>query len=760
MDSTCNKICDMINLEGRLIVVSNRLPITLSKKEDGTWESKMSSGGLVAALSGINISKDQFVWIGWVGCEIPDEEKEPFKKQMWEQHQCIPVFLDDKTADEHYNGFSNGVLWPLCHYMLDSVHHDAKLWNSYLKANKEFADVVIENYRESDIIWVHDYHLMMCPQYIKEKCPSSSIGFFLHIPFPSSEIFKILPVRRELLNSVVHCDLVGFHTWDYSRHFLQSCSYLLPNVETTPTGVYAHSRHTLVGAFPVGIEPEKFEEALKEEKVLKRIKELKKSFEGKKVILGVDRLDYIKGVPHKLRSFELFLSQREEWREKVVLVQIAVPTRTEVPEYQLLKSEAEELVGRINGNFGTISFNPIHYLFKSVDFHELCALYSISDAILITSIRDGMNLVCQEYIMCQQERNGVVILSEFAGAAQSLSSAVRVNPWNSQQVADAIHHSLTLPLEKRKMMQEASYKHIITHTSNSWGKRFIYMLSNQFKKNHELKNISHFDFKNVIEKYKQSHSRLFVLNYDGGLHEYSRENFKTLIRPSKRILETVQHLSEDMKSVVFIYSGRERQLLDEWFGHIPVGLIAEHGYFIRTPDSRSWFQYLPSANLTWQDHVLPILEYYSIRTPGSEIEIKEVHITWHYRRCPPDFGVIQARDLHNTLSSMHDIAVEIIHDTDQKTIEVRPPTSTIPILHKLKIIEPDFILHIGDLQTGERIREIFKGITDDENVFTLTVGRKQTQEQGQFKGYLPRTSSVFDLIDMIVESNKEKAQIS
>lgn len=405
----------------RIIVASNRLPVTATKDtatdgESPRWTFKMSSGGLVAALGGLDRSKHDFIWVGWIGCEIPEAEQEKFAAQLWEEHRCVPVFLDDRLADDHYNGFSNGILWPLFHYISHSSQpFSLALWRSYRVANKKFADVILSVADAQDLVWVHDYHLMMLPRYLRRRIPQASIGFFLHIPFPSSEVFKTLPVREELLLAMLDANLVGFHTYDYARHFMQACAYQIDQIETTPTGIFRHAHYTVVGAYSVGIEPEKFTEQLQRTDVRERIAELKKVFHNKKVILGVDRLDYIKGLPQKLKAMKRLLHQHAEWRDQVVLIQIAVPTRPDVHEYKVLKVEVEEIVGSINGQYGTIESNPIHYLFTSVPMSELCALYTVADLLLVTSIRDGMNLVCQEYIACQQESHGVVVLSEFAG---------------------------------------------------------------------------------------------------------------------------------------------------------------------------------------------------------------------------------------------------------------------------------------------------------------------------------------------------------
>lgn len=298
------------------------------------------------------------------------------------------------------------------------------------------------------------------------------IGFFLHTPFPSSEIYRILPVRREILLGVLQCDLIGFHTYDYARHFLSSCTRIL-GLATMPNGLSFEGRYTHVGTFPIGIEPMQFVDGLEKPAVADRLSQLEKRFEGVKVIIGVDRLDYIKGVPQKLHALETFLHQHPEWIGKVVLVQLAIPSRQDVEEYQNLRSMTEQLVGRINGQFGTVEFMPIHFMHTSVPPDELTAMYALSDACLVTSTRDGMNLVAYEYISSQVKRHGVMILSEFAGAAQSLNGSLIINPWDVQSTADAIYDAVTMDDETRKSNHEKLWKYVSTHTSEKWGTDFV-----------------------------------------------------------------------------------------------------------------------------------------------------------------------------------------------------------------------------------------------------------------------------------------------
>lgn len=465
--------------ENKVLVVSNRLPVTITRKPGGLYDYSMSSGGLVTALQGLKKSTE-FQWLGWPGLEIPQDEQEKVNDDLMTKFNCTAIFLSDTIADLHYNGFSNSILWPLFHYHPGEMNFDETAWAAYIEANKQFASAIASQVNDNDLVWVHDYHLMLLPQMLRELTKNKSnvrIGFFLHTPFPSSEIYRILPVRKEILLGVLSCNLIGFHTYDYARHFLSSVSRIVSDVKTVPNGIEYEGHSISVGAFPIGIDVDKFTEGVKQPNVVSRIEQLKKKFGDTQVIVGVDRLDYIKGVPQKLHAFEVFLTENPEWIGKVVLVQVAVPSRGDVEEYQSLRATVNELVGRINGKFGTVEFVPIHYLHKSVPFEELISLYYISDVCLVSSTRDGMNLVSYEYIACQEENKGSLILSEFAGAAQSLNGAIIVNPWNIDELSESIKESLTLPEEKKAINFEKLFTYISKYTSAFWGENFVKELS-------------------------------------------------------------------------------------------------------------------------------------------------------------------------------------------------------------------------------------------------------------------------------------------
>ncbi len=469
--------------DSRLLLVSNRLPITIKRSNDGNYDFSMSSGGLVTGLSGLS-KTTTFQWYGWPGLEVPKDEVQEVTTKLKDEFNAVPVFMEDDLADRHYNGFSSvssvhcplhdqayqrtdSIMWPLFHYHPGEITFDETAFDAYQEANRLFAQQIAVDVQDGDLIWVHDYHLMLLPQMLREEIGDSKsnvkVGFFLHTPFPSSEIYRILPVRNEILLGVLHCDLIGFHTYDYARHFLSSCSRIL-GLTTTPNGVEFEGRVVTVGAFPIGIDPTKITEGLQKDNVKKRIAFLEEKFKGVKLMVGVDRLDYIKGVPQKLHALEVFLTDHPEWIGKVVLVQVAVPSRQDVEEYQNLRAVVNELVGRINGKFGTVEFMPIHFMHKSVNFDELIALYAVSDVCLVTSTRDGMNLVSFEYIATQEKRHGALVLSEFAGAAQSLNGSITVNPWNTEELAGAISDAVTMSPEHRAVNYAKLNKYVSKYT--------------------------------------------------------------------------------------------------------------------------------------------------------------------------------------------------------------------------------------------------------------------------------------------------------
>ncbi|XP_068636737.1 alpha,alpha-trehalose-phosphate synthase [UDP-forming] 1-like [Aristolochia californica] len=669
----------------RLLVVANRLPVSAVRRGD-SWSLEISAGGLVSALLGVK--EFEAKWIGWAGVNVPDEVGQKALTKALAEKRCIPVFLDEEIVHQYYNGYCNNILWPLFHYLglpqedrLATTRSFQSQFDAYKKANQMFADVVNEHYVDGDVVWCHDYHLMFLPKCLKEYNSGMKVGWFLHTPFPSSEIHRTLPSRSELLRSVLAADLVGFHTYDYARHFVSACTRIL-GLEGTPEGVEDQGKLTRVAAFPIGIDSERFIRALDQPKVQDHIKELKDRFAGRKVMLGVDRLDMIKGIPQKILAFEKFLEENPTWRDKVVLLQIAVPTRTDVPEYQKLTSQVHEIVGRINGRFGTLTAVPIHHLDRSLDFHALCALYAVTDVALVTSLRDGMNLVSYEFVACQESKKGVLILSEFAGAAQSLGAgALLVNPWNITEVANSIEYALKMPADEREKRHMLNFIHVTTHTAQNWAETFVSELNDTVVeaqlRTRQVPPV--LPMEDAVDHYLQSKNRLLILGFNATLTEpvespgrRGGDQIKEMeLKLHPELKEPLEILCNDPKTTIVVLSGSDRSVLDENFGHYNMWLAAENGMFLRLTTGE-WMTTMPEhLNMDWVDSVKHVFEYFTERTPRSHFELRETSLVWNYKYADVEFGRLQARDMlqHLWTGPISNAAVDVVQGG--RSVEVR-----------------------------------------------------------------------------------------
>ncbi|XP_072979954.1 alpha,alpha-trehalose-phosphate synthase [UDP-forming] 1-like [Typha angustifolia] len=707
-------------MKQRLLVVANRLPVSAVRRGEDSWSLEISAGGLVSALLGV---KDvDAKWIGWAGVNVPDEVGQRALSRALAEKRCVPVFLDEEIVHQYYNGYCNNILWPLFHYLglpqedrLATTRSFQSQFDAYKKANQMFADVVNQHYQEGDVVWCHDYHLMFLPKCLKEYNSKMKVGWFLHTPFPSSEIHRTLPSRSELLRSVLAADLVGFHTYDYARHFVSACTRIL-GLEGTPEGVEDQGRLTRVAAFPIGIDSERFKRAVELPAVKEHINELTQRFAGRKVMLGVDRLDMIKGIPQKILAFEKFLEENPSWRDKVVLLQIAVPTRTDVPEYQKLTSQVHEIVGRINGRFGTLTAVPIHHLDRSLDFHALCALYAVTDVALVTSLRDGMNLVSYEFVACQGSKKGVLILSEFAGAAQSLGAgAILVNPWNITEVAASIGQALNMSSDEREKRHRHNYAHVTTHTAQDWAETFVSELNDTVVeaqlRTRQVPPL--LPSETAIERYLQSKNRLLILGFNATLTE-SVESSGRIGGDQIKEMELKLHpdlkaslaiLCDDKQTTVVVLSGSDRSVLDDNFGEFNMWLAAENGMFLRLTDGE-WMTTMPEhLNMDWVDSVKHVFEYFTERTPRSHFEHRETSLVWNYKYADVEFGRLQARDMlqHLWTGPISNAAVDVVQGS--RSVEVRSVGVTKgaaidrilgEIVHSKCMVTPiDYVLCVG-----------------------------------------------------------------
>lgn len=630
---------------GRWLIISNRLPITVVKREN-QLQFHASAGGLATGLGSFYKSYKS-LWIGWPGITL---EKIKGKRGEIEERilaeNCYPIFLSQYDIENYYYGFCNKTLWPLFHYFTQYTTYSKNLREAYKRVNELFCKTVVKIANPDDIIWVHDYHLMLLPRLIRERLPEATIGFFLHIPFPSLEVFRLLPGRKEILNGLLGADLIGFHTYDYVLHFLASIRHLL-GYEHSFGQITAKGRTIKVDAFPMGIDYERFANAVDHKEVQREIKKIRKKVGESKIILSVCRLDYTKGVPERLEAFDLFLERNPEYREKVSFVLVAVPSRTRVNQYMLLKRQVDELIGRINGKHGTIGWTPIWYIYGSLPFHRLVALYNIADVALVTPLRDGMNLIAKEFIASKRDGRGVLVLSEMTGAAKELGEAIMVNPNNREQVAEALKEALEMPeedqIERNRIMQIRLQRYDVIR----WANEFVDKLLEAKKAQRELgqRRLTQQMRNSLIDHYLKSKRRLILLDYDGTLIPFVVRPERA--RPDERLLELLRSLSYEPKNEVVIISGRDKATLENWFGSLNMGLVAEHGVWIKEKDG-NWEMIEPLKN-DWKEEIRPILEIYVDRTPGAFIEEKEFSLVWHYRMADPELGEVRARELKDAL---------------------------------------------------------------------------------------------------------------
>lgn len=700
---------------GRLLIVSNRIPINIVKRK-GKLSFRDSVGGLATGLGSIYRSRES-LWLGWVEVNF-EKVKEEEKREILEKlasEKLSPVFLSEYDVRDYYRGFCNQTIWPLFHYFPAYTVYNKRFWEGYKRVNETFLDAVIKIAEPGDIIWIHDYHLMLLPKLVRERLPDATIGFFLHIPFPSFEIFYLLPWREEIVEGLLGADLIGFHTYDYVKHFLV-CVQRILGYESTLNQIVLGSRLVRVETFPMGIDYEKFARVENDPRVQMETEKIRKKVEQRKIILSVDRLDYSKGIPQRLEAFDIFLKKYPEYKEKVTLIMLTVPSRMEIERYTTLKKEVDELVGRINGTHGTIGWMPIWYLYRFVPFQTLVSLYRAADIALVTPLRDGMNLVSKEFIATKTNGEGVLILSEMAGAAKELGEAIIVNPNNKEEVAQALKEALKMTkeeqIERNRMMQERLRRYNLEH----WVDEFINELKNlkELQKELSVKRLEHHIKKKILLDYAKSEKRLILLDYDGTLVPFASKPRDA--KPDGELVKILEVLAQEHRNEVVIISGRERGILDKWFNNLNVNLIAEHGAWIKEKGG-IWVTIRPLKN-EWKKEIRPTLELYADRTPGSFIEEKEFSLVWHYRMSDPELSTMNLRSLKNTLlKNVANLNLEVLEGN--KVLEIRNAGVNKGLVASNWLLKEnwDFILAIGDDLTDE---DTFTALP--ESAYTIKVG--------------------------------------
>lgn len=684
----------------RLLIVSNRLPISAERRK-GELYFQPSVGGLAVGLGSFYKSYNS-LWLGWPGIAInkkDGDEQKALEAKLLSEFNCYPVFLSQNDVENYYHGFCNKTLWPLCHYFTEYVVYNETLYETYKRVNEFFCDAVMDVAKEDDIIWIHDYHLMVLPKLIREKMPGSTIGFFLHIPFPSFETFRLLPWRKEILEGLLGADLIGFHTYDYALHFLGNVRNLL-GYEHALGHITGEDRVIRADVFPMGIDYEGYAGAAERQEVRKDVNRLRKRIGDSKLILSIDRLDYTKGIPQRLEAFDTFLKRNPQYKEKVTLILVAVPSRTQVEHYRLLKKQVDELIGKINGEHGTVGWVPIWYFYRFLRFPSLNALYSIADVALITPVRDGMNLIAKEYLASKTDGKGVLILSEMAGASKELGEALIVNPNNNEELVEALEKALIMPEDEQIEANRLMQKRLQRYNVRRWAEDFMerLLLIKGLQRDMGARMLTPTMKQELVNDFRKGKRRLMLLDYDGTLISFFVK--PEVAKPTEPLLTLLEKLSQDPRNELVIISGRDRETLEDWFGHINLYLVAEHGALIREEE----WQLIEPLPDDWKGEIRPILELYMDRTPGSFIEEKEFSLAWHYRRAESELDSVRARELKEELfhltANLNLGVLEGSKVIEVKNIGINKGRAALRWLSKEKW---DFVLAIGDDLTDEDI---------------------------------------------------------
>jgi trehalose 6-phosphate synthase/phosphatase len=701
--------------ESKLIVVSVRLPVRLSRDADA-WRVEPSPGGLATALRAVAQTRS-FTWVGWPGESVSSQHRDAAAEALAPYGK--PVFIRDSEFHGFYEQFSNRLIWPLFHNISGRLKFDRAAWYKYKTANERFADAVRSIAEPGDTIWVHDYQLALVPQLLRKNHLDCAIGFFLHIPFPSHETYRTLPARAEILRGMLGADLIGFHTYEYAQHFRNACLRVL-GLESEQETIALPSHRAHLGVHPIGVDPAEIREFSNLPEVRDDYENMKARFRAKKIILGVDRLDYTKGIPEKMLAYEEFLRRNPHWRARTVFIQVASPTRTEVREYKELKREVDELVGRINGRFGTFDHTPIVYINQTIPRARLSALYRAADVAFITPLRDGMNLVALEYVAARGDDPGTLVLSEFAGAASCLAGARLVNPHNIALMADVLAEAMHDSEPAREAFGQMR-DFVQLNTSAVWADRFLSRLAVLYEG--QRTGARRLDASRChVPAEPSQHRALFILDYGGTLQPHVPTVSETA--PDPRLCLLLEQLAQ--RAHVYVMSGSSAQVMDGWLGKLSIGLVCEDGVAVRDPGC-AWPR-MPEVDESILDDVVhPILTDYLEHTPGSKIERRRASLVWNYRAADPKLGVLRAKELYAQLEDMlRGLPYAVL--SGSRTVEARPSQLTksrvvTGLLEKHE--NADFVFCAGNDRADEGVFEIVLR-SGRPRVVTCYVGGKDT----------------------------------
>ncbi|XP_033517052.1 probable alpha,alpha-trehalose-phosphate synthase [UDP-forming] 7 isoform X2 [Nicotiana tomentosiformis] len=699
----------------RIIIVANQLPVKAKRRPDNKgWSFSWDDDSLLLHIKDGLPDDMEVLYVGCLRVEVDSSEQDDVSQLLLDRFKCVPAFLPADILSKYYHGFCKQNLWPLFHYMLPySASHgsrfDRSWWEAYVAANKIFSQKVIEVINpDDDFVWIHDYHLMVLPTFLRRRFNRLRMGFFLHSPFPSSEIYRTLPVREEILKALLNADLIGFHTFDYARHFLSCCSRMLGLEYQSKRGYIGleyYGRTVGIKIMPVGIHMGQIETVLQLADREWRVGELKQQFEGKTVLLGVDDMDIFKGVNLKLLALEEMLKQHPKWQGRAVLVQIANPARGKGKDLEEIQEEIQTSIKRINDKFRQPGYEPIVFIDRPVSLSERTAYYTVAECVVVTAVRDGMNLTPYEYIVsrqgipgsdCTAESNGqkksMLVVSEFIGCSPSLSGAIRVNPWNVEATAEALNEAISMADAEKVLRHEKHYKYVSRHDVAYWSRSFFQDLERTCKDHFRRRcwgiglsfgfrvvaldpNFRKLSMDNIVSSYSKSKNRAILLDYDGTLMPQTAINKV----PSPEVISIINTLCGDERNTVFLVSGRGRDSLGRWFSPCEkLGIAAEHGYFLRWSADKEWEVCGQNSDFQWMQMAEPVMKQYTEATDGSYIETKESALVWHHRDADLGFGSCQAKEMLDHLESVlanEPVAVK----SGQFIVEVKPQGSPIGV---------------------------------------------------------------------------------
>ncbi|KAI4339342.1 hypothetical protein MLD38_024295 [Melastoma candidum] len=777
----------------RKILVANMLPLHAKRDpETGKWSFSWDEDSILLQIKDGFTPESEIIYVGSLKVEIDAVDQDEIAQKLLEEFNCVPTFLPQDLQKKFYLGFCKQQLWPLFHYMLPMCpdhgdRFDRLLWQAYVSANKIFADKVMEVISpEDDFVWVHDYHLMALPTFLRKRFNRVKLGFFLHSPFPSSEIYRTLPVRDEILRALLNCDLIGFHTFDYARHFLSCCSRMLGldyESKRGHIGLDYFGRTVYIKILPMGVHMGRLEKVLNLPTTSDIIKQIREQFKGQKMILGVDDMDIFKGISLKLLAMEQLLQQEPQLRGNVVLVQIVNPARGSGKDVEEAKVETYKTAVRINNKYGSNEYKPVVLIDRHVPRYEKSAYYAVAECCIVNAVRDGMNLVPYKYIVCRQgtskmnralgiseatPRTSMLVVSEFIGCSPSLSGAIRVNPWDIDAVADALSMAITASEVEKQLRHEKHYKYVSSHDVAYWARSFMQDLERACHDHYKKRcwgiglglgfrvlslspSFRKLTFDHIVSSYKRSKKRAIFLDYDGTVVPETSIS-KT---PSPEVLSVLSSLCNDPKNTVFIVSGRGKDSLSNWLAPCEkLGIAAEHGYFLRWNKSTEWETCASTADLDWKNIVEPIMKLYMEATDGSSIEYKESALVWHHQDADPDFGSCQAKELLVHLESV--LANEAVFvKRGHHIVEVNPQGVSKGVVTERVLSslvgrgEPlDFVICIGDDRSDEDMFEsILSSVSGPSTpeIFACTVGQKPSKA----KYYLDDVADVVKLLQCL-----------